>query len=393
MSSAINKTATRGSGILSRSPAGFSLVELMIALLLGLFLMLVLIQFFLGNRQTYVVNEGLARLQETGRFGIEAIKREVRETGAHGFCVGGRELPIRNHLNTCPGLYDGIFDADRPIGGLEYIGTAPGQSFVIPNDADPAGATTNQWSSTSMTMSQLPSQLSGRVMPFSDVLVVRSPEVLPGVTAVGNTQVNSAALNLTAAHGVAQNSIVLITNCATGADLFQNVNAPTATSFSRGNAPSCAPSGPGNRSLDWSTQYGGSLQAFRMRSTAFFVGRNTLTGQPGLYRLVFSNGSQDFQEIVDGVESMQILYGYSRPGSQSTGQGVTDWLTADQVPDWSLVIAVRIALLARSADRVPGFEQSDGFVLLGTNAEAGGDGIMRRVFTTTITLRNRMVVL
>jgi len=59
--------------------SGFTLVELMVALVLGMFLTAGVIQVFTSNQQTYRVTENLSRLQENGRFAIEFIARDVRE--------------------------------------------------------------------------------------------------------------------------------------------------------------------------------------------------------------------------------------------------------------------------------------------------------------------------
>lgn len=60
---------------------GFSIVELMIALVIGLLLMTGVIQVFISSKQTYATNEAMARLQENGRFALEFIARSARIAG------------------------------------------------------------------------------------------------------------------------------------------------------------------------------------------------------------------------------------------------------------------------------------------------------------------------
>ena len=64
-----------------RQQLGLSLVELMVALVLGLVLMTGIIQVFLSSRQTYATNEAMARMQENGRFALEFISRSARLAG------------------------------------------------------------------------------------------------------------------------------------------------------------------------------------------------------------------------------------------------------------------------------------------------------------------------
>ena len=64
-----------------RPERGFSIVELMIALLLGLILLGGVIQVFLSSRQTHSANEAMSRMQENGRFALEFIARSARLAG------------------------------------------------------------------------------------------------------------------------------------------------------------------------------------------------------------------------------------------------------------------------------------------------------------------------
>jgi type IV pilus assembly protein PilW len=57
---------------------GLTLVEIMIALLLGVFLLGGVIEIFLNSKKTYRVQEALSRLQENGRFAMDFIGRDVR---------------------------------------------------------------------------------------------------------------------------------------------------------------------------------------------------------------------------------------------------------------------------------------------------------------------------
>ena len=68
----------------SGTQQGLTIIELMVAMVLGLLLMAVAIHIFVGNRDTYRYNSNLARLQENGRFAFEQVSRVVRMTGYQG---------------------------------------------------------------------------------------------------------------------------------------------------------------------------------------------------------------------------------------------------------------------------------------------------------------------
>ena len=63
------------------SQRGFTMVELMVALLLGLVLIGGVINVFLTSGQTLRVNQNLSRVHENARFAIEMFSREIRQAG------------------------------------------------------------------------------------------------------------------------------------------------------------------------------------------------------------------------------------------------------------------------------------------------------------------------
>lgn len=60
---------------------GFSLIELMIAMLLGLILIGGVINLFLASSQTYRLQESMFRVQESGRFALDFMLRDLRDAG------------------------------------------------------------------------------------------------------------------------------------------------------------------------------------------------------------------------------------------------------------------------------------------------------------------------
>jgi len=120
-------------------------------------------------------------------------------------------------------------------------------------------------------------------------------------------------------------------------------------------------------------------------------------GEPALFEVELSRDQGDVvpQELVAGVENMQIQYGFSRNPPTGDGQHVDDWLSADQIPTggWAQVIALRLGFVLRSDETADGDSVSQVFDLSGTNVSTEGDRRMRQAFSTIIALRNRLVVL
>jgi len=75
--------------------SGFSLIELMIALVIGTLVVAAASGLFLSNKRTYATTETLSRIQENSRVAFELMAREIREAGGSA-C--GNDLEVVNVL-------------------------------------------------------------------------------------------------------------------------------------------------------------------------------------------------------------------------------------------------------------------------------------------------------
>jgi type IV pilus assembly protein PilW len=76
---------------------GVTMVELMVALAIGSFLMIGAIQVYNQSRQAYVINDSIARVQETAQFAMDTVEADLRMAsnwGRHsrGTSIEGRSL-------------------------------------------------------------------------------------------------------------------------------------------------------------------------------------------------------------------------------------------------------------------------------------------------------------
>ena len=107
----MNRTAHRQSGL--------SLVEIMVALAVGVVLLTGVIQIYASTKSTYRMQDSLARLQENGRFALSFLTRDVRMAGYHGCTNFG---PITNTLNN-PGSLQ--YDFSVGLTGFNDVGASP----------------------------------------------------------------------------------------------------------------------------------------------------------------------------------------------------------------------------------------------------------------------------
>jgi type IV pilus assembly protein PilW len=99
------------------------------------------------------------------------------------------------------------------------------------------------------------------------------------------------------------------------------------------------------------------------------------------------NGGSVFtaNELVPDIEAMQVLYGLDTTGTQT----VSEYVTADQVPNFNSVMSVKVAVLAASPPAsVPLPAVAPTYSLLGTTVTAPIDTRARQVFEITIAVRN-----
>src|SRR5690625_738684 len=403
----------------ARRQHGFSLVELMVAMLLGIVVVGAVLQLFVGSRTTQISTTAMADMQENARFSLELIKKELRGLDAFGFCAG-EPLP-RNHLDhtdpTSCGSAEPVFNAvysfgsdastdvidrwDRPVVGWEYTGTGPGDSFDAEADLNPENTSKSDWAMWVTSLDrmkadqslELPDARDGKVVAGSDVVVVR--RMIPVLDSSERpvvlshrhepVDVNLSLHDAPDSSFKLENHLMLITNCSK-IDVFFNTVSTNVLSSDGG---TCG---------EWATAYDETAQFYAVKVYAYFVGYNDDTKEPGLYRADFSHGLNDvkIEELVEGLENMQVLYGYSHPVDGS-GERVDEWLTAEQVPSWKYVIATRMSFLMRSVDGMGDHVDYDdmGFSLAGMTYRPANEKRtrLRQPFHLTVGLRNRQVVI
>ncbi len=335
----------------SGKQSGLTMVELLVAMVLGLILIGGVVQIYLSNNQTYRVTEASSRIQENARFAFRYLTRQVRMAGFSG-CAGRLQV----YTNTLAGAATPgfLYDFDKAIQGFEASGGG--------------------WSPA------LPASISG-ALAGSDILVVRGTTT-SGTDIIGqpngsndcrNAASYSSPLKVSSSSGLAVGDIVVASNCSQ-ASIFQITGLTGTVAHNVGGGLS-----PGNSTTNLGACYAGNGRLYKLATSSFFVGNNP-NGLPALYRQ--ENGNNP-EELVDGIEQMQISYGV---GDQFNNL-VSNFVTADNVTDWSKVISVRISLLLQSDDNITASPQSYTFGGITTTPT---DRRLRRSFTTTIALRNNL---
>jgi len=342
------------------SETGITLVELLVAMAIGLILAGGIFQVFVGSSDSYQMNTQLSLLQENGRFAMQVLRHEIRGAGYLGCAQDASSFT--NTLNEATGF---LFDFSNAIFGLE----ASGEIWT-----DDAG--------TTYTQEQIEDEFGIEdALSGSDILAVRGTSA-GDITLYAEMPPTSAVLKVSDANKVLnQFDIVMVSDCE-HASVFQVTQIQSNGTLVHNTGLGY----PGNATKLLGKEYGEGAEIVRMRSAVFYVRQNP-NGQPALY---LKNGMAAAVELVEGVEMMQVRY-----GEDTNNDGTVDaYVDAGNVGDWTNVRSVRIGLLLRTVAEVGrgSFDNQTYDVSGDGNDDFGpaGDRRVRLVMSGTVGLRNRL---
>ncbi len=158
-----------------RHQAGLTMVELLVALAIGSFLMIGALQIYSQSREAFVVNESIARVQETAQFAMDTVEADLRMASnwgrnSRGLAVEGRSLIATDDpANLNPPIDCGarwVLDLAKPVDGF--------------NNA--------------YGLACLPTVAAGAWQPQSDVVTVRRAGVSPTIPQGGRLQIQSTRI-------------------------------------------------------------------------------------------------------------------------------------------------------------------------------------------------------
>jgi type IV pilus assembly protein PilW len=336
------------------SSAGYSLVELLISMLLGLFLLTGAYQTSLTNKKANRLHKTLQETQKNGRFAIDNLSYAIKTAGYSGF-YGTFSSGVENLLNT---PVDQKWNISIPVSGFNNV-----------NSSDTIAGITG-------------------FTPNTDVLLLKGMNS-NSVPVISNT--NPSTLVVATASAFSAGDLVVVSD-VDQASVFQ-VNTVSSTTTTSSVTLAAGGSSPGNSAL-LSNSYNSDAEIGKYDVQMFYI-KNGLNGAPALFKtaIVNSGGSIQFQEIelVSDIKNMQISYGIDNNNDQI----LDEYKDASTIADWSQLISINVVLLASSNNDniVPeassfSFDANLVTFVRDTVASAGADKRLKRVFRTYVPLRN-----
>ncbi|MFT7286848.1 MAG: type IV pilus assembly protein PilW [Halieaceae bacterium] len=369
-----------------RHARGLSLIELMVALGIGAFLMLGIVTVFLANKNSAAIENSLAGLQENGRFAIDMIRRDLHRSQFLG-CNTGQVFFVNM-----------IDDPNEPgfnaaLDGLRgYRRADDGSWGTVPDPND-------------LSAGLVAAEASRGARDGSDVLSVRMTEslnpddpndllltalVLPSSTAVSVDDNPDCR--------VQSGSRLVLSGCNLTAHLFEVTNAQTCAPATAPNATTFVFGASANTTTRINTTYNTESQILLYEAAFWFVAdtqrvvsvNNTDVPVYALYREV--NGER--QEMIEGVEFMQVRFGQRVAGTDNLRFVAGDDANLNTGLNYEGVNSVHISFLLQAFDAVRTEDDDNTYSLLGTEYSLdttvthSGGRFQRDVFSAVISLRN-----
>ena len=351
---------------------GFTLVELMIAIAVSSILMLGVSQIFSSSKRTYKLNTELARTQENIRYAVEEMAKDIRMAGY----TGCRSNTLSNTLNPGKNWVDNI--------GTSLLGFEGGID-TFPTEYATAG--------------------TPAIAGTDSIIVLRGGDDT-GLKFESKTNAANFKVNVNN-HGLVAGDVIMLSDCSHTAIVeVTNSNQSNGTvvhNTGTGNPGNCT---KGMGSTDCSSENGipfnwnKDAHVIKFQATAYYIAAsvNGLPGNYSLYRMSLDRHPDVAEELIEGVENMQISYGYD-----SNGDGIANrYIKANDVNtagDFNNVVSVRLGLLFQSRDNAKRTIDTKDYTLAGTTIsstsstpgahEYSEDHRLRYAVNSVIKLRNQ----
>ena len=319
---------------------GFSLVELMVSLLLGVFLTAGIVSVYLESKANYLVEEESARIQENGRFALDFIKRELTLAGFYAGKLTVGDMASISVTTDCVSSGNWAMDPNFPI--------------EVVNDFDNTGTPTTNRTTVLGNCLTGPEIVDGSdlfsIKRSAGEATLKDGAYIDGTTAPDSDQWYLRVKN----YGD-------IKEFKQGSDL-ENTDVGTDTQ------------------ADWWEMY---TKIFYLRT--FSGATSSVDSIPTLCVEQLVGSAMTTDCLVEGVEDMQIEFGIDSDGDGVPNQYKSS-VTATEV---NTAVTARVYLLLRSINEVTGYLNEKTYKL-GENDTATkfDDGYLRRIFTTTVLMRN-----
>lgn len=324
---------------------GFTLIELMVALVLGLLVIGAASALFLSSRRTYGTTASINRMQENGRAAFEIMARDLRAAGGNPCSANIVNMLVNRGSASWANWNLGLTGTDGSPDSITVYYADDSNPIHILQQADPSAGF--KYANTDDVSS----------IHTGDALMACNPQqaVIFGVT------------NVTPANGIEHAVGALNAMTALQLDQIKVVNAGTAATGY------CFTTPTGGLAANANCLDAGDGPGIIVKPVAvtWAVAANA-NGGKSLFRTVSANGVQvSNDEIAAGISDMQLTYQKSDSANFMSA--------TDVAGTWTDVVAVKMELVL----------QPEAGALTTSDRKGTGNQTMSRTLSSTVTIRNR----
>lgn len=354
--------------------SGLSLVELMISITLGLILMTGVMKLFISSKVVFSTQQGLSRIQETGRLAVDFMARDISEAGFYGCqrpLATDSSVKLQG-LPVTPGNIENLHK-DFDIGIRGYMTAGEAAVGALPHGAQ-------KDLGINLDPIETGEVIDGNPPVTAHILVVRSANQQGLIVNAANSGSTISVFNNQPADssgcysGICPNSVAVVSDCYKARAFAVTDLASAGQQGLTITHPGTWGGGATPSPLD---SFVAGAEVLGMNTNVYFLARGA-SGGISLWQR--TNAGTAF-ELLEGVEQMRITYATLTNNN---------YATADNVTDWAGVWSVRIELVVRSLDdNVLNEPQPYNFA---GEEVVPVDRRMRQIFTTTTAIRSRMTL-
>ncbi len=324
-----------------RTQTGLTMVELMVALAVGSFLMIGAVQIFNQSRQAFIINESIARVQETAQFAMDSVESDLRMASNWGrnsrpLAVEGRAIAADANPTSLALPDDMLVCGDDWATNLAMTVDGDNDTYALGCDAQGTGGAQAQ----------------------SDVLTVRRATVQPVADTAGQLQIQTTRV---------------------AGQLFIDGNPTLCVPVAPPAPPNCT--------------------THNLLVNSYYVAASSdlIPGVPTLrrksLRLVAGAMTIVDQEVAPGIENMQVQFGIDVNEDNTVdryvnpGDDIYDPTSGTYIPG-ARVITARVWLVIRGVTREGGIVDETNYSPGGVDLGTHSDDYRRMMVSKTILLRN-----
>lgn len=374
--------------------SGLTLIELLVAMTIGLFMLLAIALVYSTSKTGFSYANNTVRMTEDASFALDVIGRDIRMASYAG-CTGSN---VRTSGTPAVEYYTPKLDtiATQTVNGNSkpnpFSGVVGGNLLQLFSSKNAVwGFAANDTAAIGVLGGSASTYQPSTTMPML-YLAGGSTQALQ-VNAAVATAASDIPISADTYKWANNSSLFMIISDCKASEVFRSTSV-----LASGAIYNVAHAATRNDSANLANTYGSDAMVMPLTTSVYFIATRSKATTPSLYRRSFNGETATFEELVTNVEAITFHYGVNDTSVTAAGEPTyraDNYITSPaSVADWSKVVSVRIGLIMVSEDLGKAIPNSSGTATpikwIGADYTPPNDSRLRRSYSTTVSIRNRM---